>query len=98
MISQTTQDTGRNTEVRNFADAANAAASAEQQAESRASDAFLRPGRAAMKPVPKNKRIADAQALEAHAERRRRLATQVREENPLRTEEEIEERLAQFGA
>jgi hypothetical protein len=98
MISQTTQDAGRNAEVRNFADAANAAASAEQQTESRAGDALLRPGRAATKPVPKNKRIADAQALEAHAERRRRLARQVREENPSRTEEEIEERLAQFGA
>ena len=43
-------------------------------------------------------RIAEEQALEAHAERRRRLAAQARVENPARTEEEIEARLEQFGA
>jgi hypothetical protein len=50
-----------------------------------------------MKPVPKTRRLADERALEAHAERRQRLAAQIRVENPARTEEEIEERLAQFG-
>lgn len=97
MISQTTQDAGRSPETRNFADAANAAA-AGRQTESVAGEALLRLSRIATRPVPKNKRIAEAQALEAHAERRRRLAAQVREEKPSRTEEEIEERLAQFGA
>jgi hypothetical protein len=41
---------------------------------------------------------ADARALEAYAERRRKLAAQIRLENPFRTEEEIEARLEQFGA
>jgi hypothetical protein len=42
--------------------------------------------------------VADARTLEAHAERRRKLAARVRLENPSRTEEEIEARLEQFGA
>jgi hypothetical protein len=40
----------------------------------------------------------DARALEAYVERRRKLAAQIRLENPSRTEEEIEARLEQFGA
>jgi hypothetical protein len=53
--------------------------------------------RIAAKPVPKTRPSTDAQALEAHIERRRRLAAQIRVENPLHTEEEIEARLEQFG-
>jgi hypothetical protein len=41
---------------------------------------------------------ADTRALEAYVERRRRLAAQIRLENPSRSEEEIEARLEQFGA
>ena len=42
--------------------------------------------------------ITDARALEAYAERRRKLAAQIRLEDPSRTEEAIEARLEQFGA
>lgn len=53
--------------------------------------------RAASKPASRTQRIAAEQALEAHVERRRRLAAQIRVENPARSDEEIEERLEQFG-
>jgi hypothetical protein len=96
MIGETNQDAGGNAEARNLAPAANAAAASEQ-AERVAVEAPRRLSRAATKPVPKTRRLADERALEVHAERRRRLAAQVRVENPSRTEEEIEERLAQFG-
>jgi hypothetical protein len=48
--------------------------------------------------APKVTRMADAQALEAYVERRRKLAARIRLENPSCTEEEIEARLEQFGA
>jgi len=96
MIGETNQDAGGNAEARNLATAANAAAASEQT-ERVADEAPLRLSRGATKPVPKTRRVADERALEAHAERRQRLAAQVRVENPSRTEEEIEERLAQFG-
>jgi hypothetical protein len=48
-------------------------------------------------PAPKSARNAATQALEAHVERRQRLAEQARVENPARTDEEIEARLEQFG-
>jgi hypothetical protein len=54
--------------------------------------------RSAMASAPKSMRAAAAQALEAHAERRSRLAEQARVENPASTDEEIEARLEQFGA
>jgi hypothetical protein len=96
MIGETNQDAGGNAETRNLATAANAAASEQtRRVEDEAPPPRL--SRAAAKPVPKTQRLADARALEAHAERRQRLAAQVRVENPSRTEEEIEERLAQFG-
>lgn len=61
-------------------------------------DAAPRLDRAAMAQAePKAVRVAAEQALEAHAERRRRLAEQARVENPARTEEEVEARLEQFG-
>jgi hypothetical protein len=95
LIHQTNHDAGRPAET-NLAIAANHAAPAQPAA--RAVDvAPLRTYRAAAKPVPKPKRVAAAQALEAHAERRHRLAAQARVENPSRTEEEIEARLEQFG-
>jgi hypothetical protein len=54
-----------------------------------------RPERSA---APRNlMRIADVRALEAHVERRGKLAARIRLENPARTEEEIEARLEQFG-
>jgi hypothetical protein len=96
MISQTGQDVGGNAEPQNLLSAVDQEASS-GQAESAAGDGLARPTRIASKRVPKTKRIADAQALEAHVERRRRLATLIRVENPSRTEEEIEERLEQFG-
>jgi hypothetical protein len=53
--------------------------------------------RAAGAPAPKSMHAATAQALEAHAERRQRLAERARVENPARTDEEIEARMEQFG-
>jgi len=94
MISQTNQDAGGNAELRNFASAANQVAS-DEPTEIVADHARL--SQASMKPVPTTRRIADARALEAHVERRQRLAAQVKVENPSRTEEEIEARLEQFG-
>jgi hypothetical protein len=46
----------------------------------------------------KGVRNADTRTLEAYVERRRKLATQIRAENPSCTEEEIEARLEVFGA
>jgi hypothetical protein len=96
MIGQTIHDAGRPAEALDVAIAASHAPPA-QTAAGAADDVRSHLSRAAAKPVPKPKRIADAQALEAHAERRRRLAAQVRLENPSRTDEEIEARLEQFG-
>lgn len=96
MINQTNQDVGGDAEPRNLANSANHGASP-GQVESAAGGDLPRLRRIAMKPVPTTRRSADAQALEAHVERRRRLAAQIRVENPLRTEEEIEARLEQFG-
>jgi hypothetical protein len=96
MVSQANQDIRGNVEARNVAGAANPVASPERTV--RGADMALPPLSRTAKPMPKPRRIADAQALEAHAERRRRLAAQARVENPARTEEEIEARLEQFGA
>jgi hypothetical protein len=95
MIGEMNQDPGGNAEARNLALAADAAPS--EQTESVADETMPRLTRTATKPVPKAQRLADERALEAHAERRQRLAAQAKVENPSRTEEEIEERLAQFG-
>jgi hypothetical protein len=95
MIGEMNQDPGGNAEPHDLALAANAAPS--QQPELVADEALPRPSRTATKPVAKAQRLADERALEAHAERRQRLAAQAKVENPSRTEEEIEERLAQFG-
>jgi hypothetical protein len=97
MISQTDQDADGDAEPQNFVSSANQGASP-GQAESAAGGGLPPLTGISSKRVPKTRRIADAQALEAHAERRRRLAALIRVENPRRTEEEIEERLEQFGA
>ncbi len=96
MISQTDHDVGGNAEPQNLVSSADQGMSL-GQAESTAGGGLPPLPRIASKRVPKTKRIADAQALEAHVERRRRLAELIRVENPSRTEEEIEERLEQFG-
>ena len=48
--------------------------------------------------TPKDVRNGDTRTLEAYVERRRKLAAQIRAENPSCTEEEIEARLEVFGA
>jgi hypothetical protein len=96
MISQTNQDVGGDVEPWNVASSVDQEVSP-AQVESAAGVDLPQPMRIAAEPVPKTRRSADAQALEAHIERRRRLAAQIRVENPLRTEEEIEARLEQFG-
>jgi hypothetical protein len=48
--------------------------------------------------TPKGVRNGDRRTLEAYVERRRKLAAQIRAENPSCTEEEIEARLEVFGA
>ncbi len=96
MIGQTNHDAGTPAEALDIAIAASHAPPPQMAADA-ADDARPHLSRAAARPVPKPKRLADAQALEAHAERRRRLAAQVRLENPSRTDEEIEARLEQFG-
>jgi hypothetical protein len=48
--------------------------------------------------TPKGVRNGDTRTLEAYVERRRKLAAQIRAENPSCTEEEIEARLEVFGA
>ncbi|SRR5579871_63522 len=96
MIGQTNQDVGGDVEPRNVASSTDQGASP-AQVES-APGGNLPPLRQiAAKPVPETKRSAEAQALEAHIERRQRLAAQIRIENPSCTEEEIEARLEQFG-
>lgn len=54
--------------------------------------------RTAIPTAPKGARNGDTRTLEAYVERRRKLATQIRAENPSCTEEEIEARLEVFGA
>jgi hypothetical protein len=48
--------------------------------------------------TPKGIRNADTRALEAYVERRKKLAAQIRAENPNCTDEDIEARLEVFGA
>src|ERR1700730_13994100 len=54
--------------------------------------------RTAIPAPPKGVREAGARTQAAYVERRRKLATQIRAENPSCTEEEIEARLEVFGA
>ena len=96
MITQMNQDVGGDVEPPNVASSADQEASP-AQVESAAGGGVPPLRQVAAKPVLKTKHSADAQALEAHIERRRRLAAQIRMENPSCTEEEIEARLEQFG-
>lgn len=54
--------------------------------------------RLASTPSPKNERSADARALQAHVDRRKRLAERIKAEHPSYTQDEIEARLELFGA
>src|SRR5215471_7054012 len=54
--------------------------------------------RQASTPSPKNVRLVDARALQAHVDRRKRLADRIKAEHPSYTQDEIEARLEQFGA
>jgi len=53
---------------------------------------------AANSPMPKAILNTHALTLEAHVDRRKKLAAQIRAENPYIAEEDIEARLEQFGA
>jgi hypothetical protein len=59
---------------------------------------LMRPEQTAVLPVPGVVRMVDTRALQAHVERRRKLAARIKVENPSSTDEEIEARLEQFGA
>ncbi len=96
MMSQMNQDVGGDVEPRNVASPADQGGPP-GQVESEAGGDLPPLRQIAAKSVPMTRRSADAQALEAHVERRQRLAAQIRVENPLCTEEEIEARLEQFG-
>jgi hypothetical protein len=49
-------------------------------------------------PSPKNERSTAARVIQAHVDRRRRLAERIKAEHPSYTQDEIEARLEQFGA
>jgi hypothetical protein len=97
MINLVNQDADAHLEPRRDADPANQQRSSAQITNVDALRSVL-PDPNATLPGPKFKGTADTRALEAYAERRRKLAAQIRLENPSRTEEEIEARLEQFGA
>ncbi len=97
MINHIHPDTGTHTERRSGANSVDQQMSSGQITNVEALRS-VRPDRIASPPAPKFAGIADARALEAYVERRRKLAARVRLENPSRTEEEIEARLEQFGA
>jgi hypothetical protein len=88
---------GAHAEARRDADPANQQMSCGQITDVEALRS-MQPEPTATPPGPKFMGTADARALEAYAERRRKLAAQIRLENPSRSEEEIEARLEQFGA
>jgi hypothetical protein len=97
MISLVNQDVDAHVEPRRDADPAYQQMSSGQITNVEALRS-LQPEPNATLPGPKFTGTADARALEAYVERRRKLAAQIRLENPSRTEEEIEARLEQFGA
>jgi hypothetical protein len=53
--------------------------------------------RLASRPSPKNERSAEARALQAYVDRRKKLAERIKAEHPSYTQDEIEARLEQFG-
>jgi len=95
MISQMSQGAGGDAEPRSDANSADRLMSPKNV---EAALQTMRPQRTTVRSAPKVMRIADVQELDAHVERRRKLAARIRLENPSRTEEEIEARLEQFGA
>src|SRR5437899_10954711 len=97
MISQMNHGAGGDTEPRGDASLADQVMS---RGQIKKGDALpsIGPERITVSPAPKVVRTADGRALEAHVERRRRLAARIRLENPARTEAEIEARLEQFRA
>ena len=98
MIDRINQDRGTHTERPSPANSADQPMSS-GQIENVEALRTMRPERIAAPRAPKFIGImADAPALQAHVERRKKLAAQIRLENPSRTEEEIEARLEQFGA
>jgi hypothetical protein len=58
---------------------------------------IMQPDRLVTGPSPKDKRSTDARAIQAHVDRRRRLAERIKAERPSYTQDEIEARLEQFG-
>ena len=97
MISQMNHGAGADTEPRNDASLADQVMSCGQVKKGEALQS-TRSERTAVRRPPNVMPVAHVQALEAYIERRRKLATRIRLENPARTEEEIEARLEQFGA
>jgi hypothetical protein len=98
MIDHITEDSGTHAELPSHANSAEQQTSS-GQIENVEALRSMRPARIAATRAPKFIGImADAPALQAHVERRKKLAAQIRLENPSRTEEEIEARLEQFGA
>jgi hypothetical protein len=96
MINQMNHGAGADTEPRSDANLADQVLSRGQIKKGEALQS-IQPESIAVWPAPKVTRIADGRSLDAYIERRRRLATRIRLENPARTEEEIEARLEQFG-
>jgi hypothetical protein len=94
MINQMNQDASAHAEPRGDADSADQQMSSGQITNVEA----LRSKRLVTPEAPKFTGMADARALDAYVERRRKLAARIRLENPSCTEEEIEARLEQFGA
>lgn len=101
MICQTNQSIGADAEHRSDANSADSLVSSGRI--ENIADGTVRSMEQRRAIPPKFVRAADvraveARALEAHVERRRKLAARIRQENPTRSEEEIEARLEQFGA
>jgi hypothetical protein len=98
MINQMNQEAGVHAEAGTDANAADRRMASGQITNVEALRS-MRPERTGTPRAPKFKGImANARALEAYVERRKKLAERIRLEDPSRTEEEIEARLEQFGA
>ena len=96
MISQANQRRGGVAELPNEASSANHANHQEIRVDQSLRQVLML-DRTAIGKAPKSIRVAAERELEAHVERRKRLAARIRVENPALTEEEIEERLERFG-
>ncbi|SRR5579871_3388795 len=98
MINQINHYAGEDAEPRGGANSVEQMISSSQINGAAGDLKMMRVQRVPVPPAPKSMQIADARALEAYVERRRRLAARIRAENPGCSEEEIEARLEQFGA